>query len=235
MPLDTQAPAALVTRFTEDGEVIEFRVPGKTARIRFLQLSKDPLHGHDHGRFIESDLAKAAAKQLAGLSPLGFIHVLDADALARVLGNEVPVDTCGVIVIHRGCLSLLLVERSQEILGRCRHPPSGGCDPECSPPKTCQRYHGHHRQCYTTSHHLSFSTNRFHRKIAILLRSQAHNITHRVLQGHGWTGPGGHVGWGLGHGGAGPGAGAIVAVLSSARQHHPRSPGHHPGKVIPVA
>ena len=92
MPFDAPAPFALHSRRAEDREVISLRVADITARLRFFEFFENHFEAHDRRGLVVTELAESGLEHGMCELPLLGVHFLDLQALARVLGNEVPIE-----------------------------------------------------------------------------------------------------------------------------------------------
>jgi len=121
MTFDAQRPASQLVRLAEDCVVIPLRVANRSAATALFQFVQEPFQGHDSRRLVVPGLAQRTAQQAQRRRPLSIVHVLDLQALALVLGDEMPVETQRGIGRQHDARLLLVRQRFHEGPGGHRH------------------------------------------------------------------------------------------------------------------
>jgi hypothetical protein len=117
--LHSPAPSALDRRRSEHREAIALGIARRTAAL--LDIAKDVLQLHDLRVGVVTARAQTGLEEFVREFALRFGHRLDLQTVALELRHEVPAKAFGGIKGEGRLLTLLRIERRQEVGRGCRH------------------------------------------------------------------------------------------------------------------
>ena len=122
---EAPAPGALGVGRSEDADVVEFWITGKTS-ARPLEFLKNLLKAHNGDGLGKAPIAQSALEQRQGQMSLGGLECSEGDALA-ILGDEVPILPLVGFELEGRNGFLLIIQSRKEVFRRIRHLRFGRC------------------------------------------------------------------------------------------------------------
>lgn len=122
---EAPAPSALGVGRSEDADVVEFWITGKTS-VRPLEFLKNLLKAHNSDGLGKAPIAQSALEQRQGQMSLGGLECSEGDALA-ILGDEVPILPLVGFELEGRNGFLLIIQSRKEVFRRIRHLRFGRC------------------------------------------------------------------------------------------------------------